>query len=95
MCVCVCARACTLVLTQELIRIWGSLGMRRLPRWCSGKESACQCRRHKGRGFDPWVGKIRWEEEMATASSILAWRIPRTEEHGGLQSIGSQRVRHN
>ena len=28
-----------------------------LPRWLSGKESACQCRRH---GFDPWVGKIPW-----------------------------------
>ena len=32
---------------------------------------------------------------MATHSSILAWRIPRTEEPGGLQSIGSQRVRHD
>ena len=35
------------------------------------------------------------EEEMATHSSVLAWRIPWTEEPGGLQSIGSQRVRHN
>ena len=32
---------------------------------------------------------------MATHSSILAWRIPWTEEPGGLQSIGSQRVRHD
>ena len=32
------------------------------------------------------------EEEMATHSSILAWRIPWTEESGGLQSRGSQRV---
>ena len=32
---------------------------------------------------------------MATHSSILAWRIPWTEEPGGLQSIGSQRVKHN
>ena len=32
---------------------------------------------------------------MATYSSILAWRIPWTEEPGGLQSVGSQRVRHN
>ena len=31
-----------------------------------------------------------WEEEMATHSSILAWRIQRTEESGGLQSMGSQ-----
>ena len=33
--------------------------------------------------------------EMATHSSILAWRIPWTEEPGRLQSMGSQRVRHN
>ena len=35
------------------------------------------------------------EEGMATHSSILAWRIPWTEEAGGLQSMGSQKVRHN
>ena len=35
------------------------------------------------------------EKEMATHSRILASRIPQTEEPGGLQSIGSQRVRHN
>ena len=35
------------------------------------------------------------EKEMATHASILAWRIPRTEEPGGLQSMGSQRVGHD
>ena len=35
------------------------------------------------------------EEGMATHSDILAWRIPWTEEPGGLQSIGTQRVGHN
>ena len=35
------------------------------------------------------------KEEMATHSSILAWEIPWTEEPGGLQSKGLQRVRHN
>ena len=35
------------------------------------------------------------EKEMATHSSILAWRIPWTEEHVRLQSVGSQRVRHD
>ena len=45
--------------------------------------------------FDPWVGKIPLEKEMATHSSILAWRIPWTEEPGGLQSMGLQRVRHD
>ena len=35
------------------------------------------------------------EKEMATLSSILAWEIPGTEEPGGTQSMGSQRVGHN
>ena len=35
------------------------------------------------------------EKELTTHSNILAWRIPWTEKPGGLQSIGSQRVRHN
>ena len=39
-----------------------------LRQWLSSKESACQCRRH---GFNPWVGKIPLEEEMATHSSVL------------------------
>ena len=46
-----------------------------------------------------WVGSLVWEdplqEGMATHCSILAWRIPWTEEHGRLQSIGSLRVKHN
>ena len=43
------------------------------------------------------VGSLGWEDPLekgkATHSSILAWRIPWTEESGGLQSMGSQRVR--
>ena len=35
------------------------------------------------------------EKEMATHSNILAWKIPGTEEPGGLQSMGSQRVEHD
>ena len=46
-----------------------------------------------------WVrslgGEESLEKEMATHSSILAWEIPWAEEPGGLQSMGSQRVRHN
>ena len=51
-----------------------------------------QCQRPR---FDPWVRKIPWRRELATDSNILAWRIPWAEEPGGLQSMGSQRVRHN
>ena len=45
-------------------------------------------------GFDPLVG-VPLEKEMVTHSSILAWNIPWTEELGWLQSMGSQRVRHD
>ena len=46
---------------------------------------------------ETWVQSLGWEDPlekgMAVHSSILAWRIPRTEDPGGLQSMGSQRVR--
>ena len=48
---------------------------------------------------ETWVRSVDWEDPlekgMATHSSILAWRIPWTEEPGGLQSMGSQRAGHN
>ena len=47
---------------------------------------------------ETWVRSLGWEdplgEGMATHSSILAWKIQRTEEPGGVQSMGSQRVGH-
>ena len=60
----------------------------------SGKELPCQYRRQEMRvrslgQEDPL------EEGIATHSSILAWRIPQTEEPGGLQSIRSQTVGHD
>ena len=46
-----------------------------------------------------WLWSLGWEDPlekgMATHSSIRAWRIVWTEKPGGLQSVGSQRVRHN
>ena len=48
---------------------------------------------------ETWVWSLGWEDplekEMATHSSTLAWKIPWTEEPGGLQSMGSQRVWHD
>ena len=48
---------------------------------------------------ETWVRFLGWEvpleEGMTTHSSILAWRIPWTEEPGGLQSMGSHRVGHD
>ena len=49
--------------------------------------------------WDTWVQSLSredpLEEDMGTLSSVLAWRIPWTEEPGGLQSMGSQTVRHD
>ena len=48
---------------------------------------------------ETWVQSLGWEDplekEMATHSSILAWRTPWTEEPGELQFMGSQRVGHD
>ena len=72
-------------LQSPQIRIGASLVAQRLKRLPAMKET--------------WVRSLGWEDplekEMATHSSILAWRIPWTEEPGGLQSTGSPRVRHD
>jgi len=61
----------------------------------SSKESTCQCRGFKGCEFRSLGWEDPLEEEMAPHSIILAWRIPWTEEPGGLQSMRLQRVRHH
>ena len=49
--------------------------------------------------WDAWVQSLGWEDPlekgMATHSSVLAWRIPWTEEPGELQSMRSQRIGHD
>ena len=49
--------------------------------------------------WETWVQSLDWEDAlekvMVTHSSILAWKIPWTEEPGGVQSIRSQRIRHD
>ena len=61
------------------------------PGGSDGKDSACK--------QEIWVQTLGQEDPlekgMATHSSIRVWRIPWTEEPGGLQSMGSQRVRQN
>ena len=67
-----------------------------LPWWFSSKESACSAGDTGDTGWIRFLGREDpLEDGMATHSSILAWRIPWTEEPGRLQSTGSQRVRHN
>ena len=64
-----------------------------LPIGASDKELACQCRRLKETRVRTLGREDPLEEGMATHSSILAWKIPWTEETDGF--IGLARVRHN
>ena len=64
---------------QKLLFMW--VVVNNIYRCLSGKESACQCRRH---GVNPRVRKDPLEKDMATHSSILAWEIPWREEPGRL-----------
>ena len=64
------------------------------PLWLSGKESACNAG-DTGDVVLTMGQEYSLEEEMATHFSILAWRIPETEEPGELPSTGLHRVRHN
>ena len=56
------------------------------------KASDCVCLQRGRPGFHPCLREDPLKKEIATHSSILAWRIPWTEKPGGLQSTGSQRV---
>ena len=59
------------------------------------KNPPANASRHKRRQIWSLAWEDPLEEGMATHSSIVAWRIPWTEEPGGLQSIGLQRVGHD
>ena len=77
-----CAQKCSFHTVSNAVEV---------SRSSSGKDSACRSRSTVVQSLDQ---KGPLEEEMATHSSILAWEIPWTEEPGGLQSRGSQRVGH-
>ena len=54
-----------------LFLIYKAVRHTRLLRWRSGKESACQCRRHERQEFDPWVGKIPWRRKWKPTPVFL------------------------
>ena len=70
------------------------MGLFGLPQWLSGKESTCDAEDAGGLGLIPGSGRSPGGGH-GNHSSIVAWIIPWTEEPGGLQPIGSQRVRHD
>ena len=64
--------------TVDIAKLGSRFIVSHFPGGTSGKGSANQYKRHRRRGFDPWVRKIPLEKGMATHSSILAWKIPWT-----------------
>ena len=73
--------------------VWG------LPPNLEGASLVAQTEKNLPAMQETWVRSLGWEDPiekgMATRSSIPAWRIQWTEEPGGLQSMGSQRVGHD
>ena len=65
------------------------------PRLCSAKESACQCRRCKRHGFDPWIGKIPWSRKWHLTPVSLPGKFYGQRSLLGYSPWGSKRVRHN
>ena len=61
----------------------------------SGKEHACQCRRHKWLGFDPWVGKIPWRKAWQPTPAFLPGESHGQRSLTGCAPWGSQRAGHN
>ena len=63
--------------------------------WHNGKVSTCQCRGHKRHQLDLWIGNIAWSRKWQPTPVCLPGKFPWTDELGGLQSMGSQRVKHD
>ena len=65
------------------------------PAGASGKELTCQCRRHKRCRFDPWARKIPWRRKWQPTPVFWPGESHGKRSLAGLQSTGSQRVRHD
>ena len=73
-------------------RIVGSYDtIKGFPGGTSGKQTACQCRRHKRCGFDSWVGKIPWRRKWQPTPIFLPGKFHGQRSLGGLQFMGFQK----
>jgi len=63
-----------------------------IPRWVSGKECVCQCRRH---GFDPWVEKIPWRRKWQLTLVFLPGKSHGQRSLAGYSPCGHKRARHD
>ena len=66
-----------------------------LPRWLSGKESTCQCRRCKRCRFDPWIGKIPWRRKWQPTPVLLPGKSHGRRSLAGYSPRGSKSVGHD
>ena len=86
---------------QARVLEWGAIAFYTHSRECFVSCASFVSQRVKNlpEMWETWVSSLDWEVPLekatATHSSILAWKIPWTEEPGGLQSMGSQKVGHN
>ena len=63
---------CKLYYSLKPYIVWyKSVILLRLPRWLNGKQSTCQCRRHRRLGFNPWVRKIPWRRKWQPTPVLL------------------------
>ena len=77
------------------VYICGTCHILGLPRWHSGKKSACQCRRCKRCGFNPWVGKIPCRRAQQPTLVFLPGESHRQRSLAGYSPMGLQRIGHD
>ena len=77
---------------SDLAAVAAATGLVGLPRWLSGKESTCQCRRGR---FDPWVGKIHGRRKWQPTQIFLPGKSHGQRSLVGYSSWGHKRVGHN
>ena len=67
----------------------------RLPRWFSGKESACQCRRCRRLGFHPWIRKVSWSRKWQPTPVFLPGKSHGQRSLAGYSPWGPKKVKHD
>ena len=77
------------------VRVWEEVTGRLVPGLTKGKGNGPANARDARDGFDPWSGRSPWSRKWQCALEFLPEESPWTEEPGGLQFMGSQRVDHD
>ena len=78
---------CQHIMSTEILDI--TVVIKGLPRWLSGKESTCQCRRYR---FHPWVVKVPWSRKWQPASGFLPGKFHGQRSLAGYSSCGHREL---